>query len=62
MNIEKVRNGYICDDGHNGKEVFGTIDEVFDRMLLHFEGRCKNFTGDSYGNVIVEREKAKRGK
>jgi hypothetical protein len=56
IRIEKVKNGYIVSTWRT-KEVLATLDEVLGRLLLHFEGRCESFGGDSYGKVIVERTK-----
>lgn len=56
MKIEKVYNGYIV-KGTAYTEIYHTLQEVFDSMLLHFEGRAKMFGGDSYGQVIIETTK-----
>jgi hypothetical protein len=57
MQIEKVKNGYIVREYSPLDEtrIFRTLDEVFEEMLMEFEGRCDTFGGDSYGKVIVER-------
>jgi hypothetical protein len=59
--IEKVSNGYIIRTSpgylqHNEK-VFHKLEEVFEELLSHFEGRCKSFGGDSYGEIRIIREK-----
>jgi hypothetical protein len=57
MQIKKVDNGYIVTTGgaFSFKErIHSDIESVFKDALLHFEGRCENFGGDSYGKVRVE--------
>jgi len=55
ITIEKVSDGYIYSDSYHPKEVMKTTDELFDRLLMSFEGRCKHFSGDMYGNVLIYR-------
>ena len=57
MRIEKVANGYTVTDRYGLTHVFHNIEEVFRHLLLHFEGRCENFGGQSYGKVIVEKDR-----
>lgn len=52
MNIERIDNGYLITDSHTKRKA-DTIEEVFDWILLHFEGRGKYFSGDSFGKVVV---------
>ena len=54
--IRRVNNGFVVESGANEK-IMSTLDEVFDDMLLHYEGRSKTFTRDSYGDVSISREK-----
>ena len=54
VSIQKAHNGYILTIDHI-PEVYYTIDDVFSRLLLYFEGRCKDFTGDQQGSVVIER-------
>lgn len=62
MTIEKVENGYIVtsDSSWRERKVFETLDDVFEEMLMAFEGRCKNFGGASYGKVTIRRGKGER--
>ena len=53
MKIEKVENGYIVEHGANTKEVFLSLVEVFDRMLLMCESRGRYFGGESFGKVVI---------
>ena len=56
MEIEQVVNGFIIN--HRGtKSIYGTIDEVFEHMLLMFENRSKDLSNESYGRVYIQREK-----
>ena len=56
MEIIKVSNGYIIQDNYSEKEVYQTLDEVFERLLMHFEGRSETFGGNSFGKVRIERK------
>lgn len=58
MEIEQVSNGYIVTNDLDTKEICATLDEVFSSLLLHFEGRSLNFSGDSFGKVVVKRTQA----
>ncbi len=58
--IKKVWNGYILESGGaftSNTRVFKTIEELFDDLLMRFEGRSDCFNGDSYGRVIIQRQK-----
>lgn len=54
MKVEQVSNGYILEFTAD-REIHPTLDGVFERLLAHFEGRAKMFSGDSYGSVHVYR-------
>jgi len=53
VEIERIDNGYLIIDKHNQKRKADTLEEVFDWMLLHFEGRGKYFGGESFGKVKI---------
>ena len=53
MTIEKVSNGYVLVLGGR-TEIATSIEEVFERQLMFFEGKGKNFGGEMYGKVTVE--------
>jgi hypothetical protein len=58
--IERAQNGYMFYGGVLSQpEIFLTLDELFERLLLYYEGRCDSFGGDLFGKVIVEREKGR---
>lgn len=57
ITIEKVDNGYIL-RGNHWEEVYSSLEGVFDRLLLAFDGRSKHFSGDHYGEVSIVRGKA----
>ena len=59
MNIEKIDNGYLITDECRIKRKADTLEEVFDWILLHFGGRGKYFSGDSFGKVIILRKPTK---
>lgn len=61
MKIQQVSNGFILEgEGIFGsKEVFSTLDEVFERLLMHFEGRSESFGGSMYGKVRIDRKEKK---
>ena len=53
MNIEKIDNGYLIIDNSKTKRKEDTLEEVFDFLLLHFEGKGKYFGGNSFGKVVI---------
>ena len=56
MKIRKVSNGYIVEGPLNELNVYKTLDEVFEELLLHFEGLAESFRGSSYGKVKIIRD------
>ena len=57
IQIERVYNGYIFRPNIGEAELFLSIQGLFDRLLLYFEGRASNFNGEAYGKVVIETEK-----
>jgi len=55
MKVDRVCNGYIVELPAE-TNVFATLEEVFEWMLMHYEGRSSCFIGSSYGKVTVRRE------
>ncbi len=55
VKIKQAMNGFIVTTDNSIEHVFLTLDEVFDYLLLHYEGRGSTFTGDLYGKVRIER-------
>jgi len=55
IEIGKIHNGYLVDDGWGVRSVYQTLEEVFEDLLLLFEGRASTFSGESYGRVVIER-------
>jgi len=53
MTIEKIGTGYLIQISYD-KRAYETIEELFQYMLLHYEGKAETFLGDSYGKVIVK--------
>ena len=53
ITIEKVSNGYIVIDNRGQRKVFLALQEVFDYLLLHFEGLAVSFSGELFGQVII---------
>ena len=64
VTINKVDNGYIItrDEFGSPQEVFKEIEELFNELLLIFEGRCDGFQGSRYGRVTIEREEPKHAR
>jgi len=56
MNLRKIKNGYIITDRFGSEEIHTTLESVFSNLLLHFEGRGKWFSGDSFGVVEIHRK------
>ena len=57
MKIRKGSNGYIVESPLlNELNVYKTLDEVFEELLLHFEGLAESFRGSSYGKVKIIRD------
>lgn len=61
ITIEKLRNGYIITKHKifTERDIYKTLDEVFDQLLLSFEGRSEHFYENSYGKVIIDRDGSK---
>ena len=55
ISIEKIRNGYIITAPH-GRTVFHDLENVFEELLGHFEGRYPTAGGQSYGVVTIQRD------
>ena len=56
VKVKKVSNGYIVENTYTNEEsVYKTLDEVFEDLLLHFEGLAECFKGSSYGKVKIIR-------
>ncbi len=60
ITIEKMEGGYIITGSMGRKYIKTTLDEVFDDLLLQFEGRSKNFYENSFGEVTINRENKSR--
>ena len=56
VTIKKLSEGYYLECG-NLTYACKTLEEIFEHILLHFEGRCNTFIDNSYGKVTIEREK-----
>ncbi len=55
VTIRTAYNGYIVTTYIPEKEnVFKTLEEVFDYLLIHLEGKSPTFKGESYGKVTIE--------
>lgn len=55
--VRSAENGYIFQGAYGGEQVFKTLDELLNHLLLMFEGRCEHFNGDSWGRVAIERSR-----
>lgn len=55
IKIQSAQNGYICTHQNGVVTVYQSFDDVLEYLLLMFEGKCKEFTGESFGRVVVER-------
>lgn len=60
MTIEKMEGGYIITNDMGRRYIRTTLDEVFEDLLLHFEGKSKHFYEDCFGKVTINREKKPR--
>ena len=59
MKIKKASNGYIVKSESWDVFVYKTLDEVFELMLLQYEGLSSSFSGDLYGKVQILRKTVK---
>jgi len=55
VEIKKVENGYIWQQGADIPKVFVTVEALFSEMLCWAEGRKESWIGAQYGKVTVER-------
>ena len=55
ISIQQVSNGYVVILPHVRK-VFHELEEVFQALLGHFEGRYAGLQGEAYGVVIISRD------
>ena len=56
IRIRHIDGGYIITYNKDRKKILPTLEEVFEDLLHHFEGRGKYFGGNSFGIVEVIRE------
>lgn len=58
IEIEKIKGGYILNRKEFGenRELISTTEQLFEDLLLIFEGRADCFHGDIYGKVMINRE------
>ena len=54
--VRSAKGGYIVTDDSGSEEVMTSLEEVFEDLLLHFEGRGRYFGGDSFGVIEVVRK------
>lgn len=59
VEIEKVENGYIARSIHIGgyTTVSNSLEELFNQLLLMFEGLSESFSGNRYGKIVIQRKK-----
>ena len=55
ISIEKCEGGYIVIDRYGTKMLKTSLDELFEYLLLTFEGRSKYFAGSSFGRICIDR-------
>lgn len=55
VEIQSVSNGYICKKADGWVTVYRSFDEVLEYLLLIFEGKSKEFSGESWGRVVTEK-------
>ena len=62
IEIEKIKGGYILNRKEYGenRELISTTEELFENLLLIFEGRADSFHRDMYGKVSIDREEPKK--
>ena len=55
VEIMQASNGFILSQS-NCHTVYTSLDELFNALLLHYEGLSPLFHGDRFGAVIINRE------
>ena len=55
--VEKVENGYIVTDKRGNQRVIFSTEELFNHLLLMFEGLSSTFQGDKFGHIEIKRSK-----
>jgi len=58
--IEQVKGGFILAYGQDAKDICSSLDELFDKLLMHYEGRSELFYEDLYGSITINRKDPKQ--
>lgn len=53
IEIEKISNGYLITTGRGDRVACESLLEVFERLLVLFEGKSKMFHGSLYSQVVI---------
>jgi hypothetical protein len=56
ITVERVERGFIVDYWTGNKDICFSLDELFEKLLLHYEGRSELFYEDIYGKVTIDRK------
>lgn len=54
ISVRAADGGYIITLPNGNEEIRASIEDMMDRLLLHFLGLSKYFSGSSYGKVRIE--------
>ena len=60
IEIEKIKGGYILNHNHGESELISTTEELFENLLLIFEGKANCFHDTIYSKVMISREEPKK--
>jgi len=60
VEITKMKGGYLLQNGYHDPEIVTTTVELFETLLLLFEGRAAGFHDGSYVQVTINREEPTR--
>jgi hypothetical protein len=56
VKIRKVSNGYVVQGAsYDSEDVYVTLDDVMEDLLMRFEGRYPDAGGECYGRVTIDR-------
>jgi len=54
IKVRKANGGYILTDTIGFEHIYTNLVDVFEYLLLHYEGLARTFSGYLFGRVVIE--------